>query len=156
MFKTLLINILIFFSLPFHGQNSNVILDNPLQNEESTLNSQYKFIMEQSGTYVNNKVVKTQWIEKFYSNVKDSLKSTKQQGSNFEKAYSKELKVSKDALISITALKKELVSINIEKEFEKENITLFGSFTSKSSFKTIVWVIIISLSSFLLFFLFKL
>jgi len=155
MFKTLLINILIFFSLPFHGQNSNVILDNPLQNEESTLNSQYNFIMEQSGTYVNNKVVKTQWIEKFYSNVKDSLKSTKHQSSNFEKAYSKELKVSKDALISITALKKELVSINIEKEFEKENITLFGSFTSKSSFKTIVWVIIISLSSFLLFFLFK-
>ena len=141
--------------MPFHGQNSNVILDNPLQNEESTLNSQYNFIMEQSGTYVNNKVVKTQWIEKFYSNVKDSLKSTKHQSSNFEKAYSKELKVSKDALISITALKKELVSINIEKEFEKENITLFGSFTSKSSFKTIVWVIIISLSSFLLFFLFK-
>jgi len=155
MFKVLSISLLLCCSLPFQGQTPNIILENPLNSEKSTLNSQHKFIMEQSRTYINNKVVKTQWIEKFYSNVKDSLKSTKQQGSNFEKAYSKELKVSKDALISITALKKELVSINIEKEFEKENITLFGSFTSKSSFKTIVWVIIISLSSFLLFFLFK-
>ena len=155
MLKVLSIHLLIFCSLSFHGQNSDNILDNPLQNEESTLNSQYKFIMEQSGTYVNNKVIRIEWIEKFYSNVKDSLKSTKHQSSNFEKAYSKELKVSKDALMAVTALKKELVSINIEKEFEKENITLFGSFTSKSSYKTIVWVIIISLSSFLLFFLFK-
>ena len=155
MLKVLSIHLLIFCSLSFHGQNSDNILDNPLQNEESTLNSQYKFIMEQSGTYVNNKVIRIEWIEKFYSNVKDSLKSTKHQSSNFEKAYSKELKVSKDALMAVTVLKKELVSINIEKEFEKENITLFGSFTSKSSYKTIVWVIIISLSSFLLFFLFK-
>ena len=155
MFKILSISLLIFCSLPFHGQNPAIILDNPLQNEESTLNSQYKFIMEKSGTYVNNKVIKIEWIEKFYSNLKDSLKLTKNQSSNFEKAYTKELKVSKDLLISVTALKKELESINIEKEFEKENITLFGSFTSKSSFKTIVWVIIISLSSFLLFFLFK-
>ncbi len=155
MLKVLSIHLLIFCSLSFHGQNPDIILDNPLQNEESTLNSQYKFIMEQSGTYVNNKVIKIESIEKFYSNVKDSLKSTKHQSSNFEKAYSKELKVSKDALISVTALKKELVSINIEKEFEKENITLFGSFTSKRFYRTIVWVIIISLSSFLLFFLFK-
>ena len=155
MFKILSISLLIFCSLPFHGQNPAIILDNPLQNEESTLNSQYKFIMEKSGTYVNNKVIKIEWIEKFYSNVKDSLESAKYESSNLEKAYSEELKVSKDALESVTALKKELANINIEKEFEKENITLFGSFTSKSSFKPIVCVIIISLSSFLLFFLFN-
>ena len=155
MFKVLSISLLLFCSWHFHGQTPNVILENPLHNEESTLSSQYKFIMEQSRTYVNNKVLKIDWIEKFYSNVTDSLKSTKHQSSNFEKAYLEELKVSKDALISVTALKKELVGVNVEKEFEKENITLFGSFTSKSSYKTIVWVIIISLVTFLLFFLFK-
>jgi DNA repair exonuclease SbcCD ATPase subunit len=107
--------------------------------------------MEQSGTYVNNKVVKIEWIEKFYSNVKDSLESAKYEISNLEKTYSEEKKVSKEALKSVTVLKKELKSVNAE----KENITLFGSLTSKSSYKTIVWIIIISLLTFLLFFLFK-
>ena len=155
MFKVLSICLLLFLSLPFQGQTPVVILENPLNSEKSTINSQHKFIMEQSRTYVNNKVVKIEWIQKFYSNVKDSLESTKLASSNFEKAYSEEIKTSKDALILVTALKKELASVNFEKEFEKENITLFGSFTSKSSYKTIVWVIIISLLTFLLFFLFK-
>jgi len=151
MFKVLSISLLLCCSLSFQGQTPEIILENPLNSEKSTLYSQHKFIMERSRTYVNNKVVKIEWIEKFYSNVKDSLELAKHESSNFENAYSKELKVSKDALISVTALKKELESVNSE----KENITFFGSLTSKSSYKTIVWVIIISLSSFLLFFLFK-
>ena len=151
MFNVLSISLLLCCALSFQGQTPGIILENPLNSEKSTLNSQHKFIMEQSRTYVNNKVIKIEWIEKFYSNVKDSLESAKHESSNFENAYSKELKVSKDALISVTALKKELESVNSE----KENITFFGSLTSKSSYKTIVWVIIISLSSFLLFFLFK-
>lgn len=155
MLKVLSISLLLFCSLPFPGQTPDVILENPLNSEESNLKSQYKFIMEQSRTYVNNKVVKIEWIEKFYSNVKDSLESAKYESSNFEKAYSEEIKISKDALESVTALKKELANVNIEKEFEKENISLFGSFTSKSSYKTVVWIIIISLFSLLLFFLFK-
>ena len=155
MLKILSIILLLHCSLPFQGQNSGITLENPLNSEEYTIDSQHKFIMEQSTTYANNKAVKIEWMEKFYSNVKDSLESTKYESSNFEKAYSEEIKVSKDALESVTALKKELANVNIEKEFEKENISLFGSFTSKSSYKTIVWIIIISLLTFLLFFLFK-
>ena len=151
MLKVLSISLLLFCSLSFQGQIPVVILENPLNSEKSTLNSQHKFIMEQSGTYVNNKVVKIEWIEKFYSNVKDSLESAKYERSNLEKAYSEEKKVSKEALKSVTVLMKELASVNSE----KENITLFGSLTSKSSYKTIVWIIIISLLTFLLFFLFK-
>ena len=151
MLKVLSISLLLFCSLSFQGQIPVVILENPLNSEKSTLNSQHKFIMEQSGTYVNNKVVKIEWIEKFYSNVKDSLESAKYEISNLEKTYSEEKKVSKEALKSVTVLKKELASVNAE----KENITLFGSLTSKSSYKTIVWIIIISLLTFLLFFLFK-
>ena len=155
MSKALSIILLLLFSLPSQGQNPDITLENPLNSEESTLDSQHKFIMEQSKTYLNNKAVKIEWMEKFYSNVKDTLKSTKDKSSNLEKAYSEELKISKDALILATTLKKELASVNSEKEFEKENISLFGSFTSKSSYKTIVWIIIISLLTFLLFFLFK-
>ena len=155
MFKVLSISLLLCCSLPFQGQTPNIILENPLNSEKSTLNSQHKFIMEQSRTYVNNKVIKIEWIEKFYSNVKDSLESAKYESSNFEKAYSEEFKISKDALESVAALKKELANVNIDKEFEKENISLFGSFTSKSLYKTVVWVIIISLLTFLLFFFLK-
>jgi hypothetical protein len=155
MLKVLSIILLLLCSLPFQGQNSGITLENPLNSEESTIDSQHKFIMEQSRTFGYSKSVKIEWMEKFYSNVKDSLESTKYESSNFEKAYSEEIKVSKDALISATALKEELASVNSEKEFEKENISLFGSFTSKSSYKAVVWVIIISLLTFLLFFLFK-
>lgn len=151
MFKVLSISLLLCCSLSFLGQTSEFTLDNPLNSKKSTLYSQHKFIMERSRTYVNNKVVKIEWIEKFYSNVKDSLESAKYKSSNFEKAYSEEIKVSKNALTSITALKKELATVNVE----KDNITLFGSLTSKSSYKTLVWIIIFSLISFLLFFLIK-
>ena len=151
MFKVLLISLLFCISVTFQGQNQGTALETPLNSDKSTLNTQHKFIMEQSKSYVNNKVVKIEWIEKFYSNVKDSLESVKYERYIFEKAYTKEIKVSKDALNSAKALKEELDLVNSE----KENITFFGSITSKSSYKKIVWTAIISLSSFLLFFLFK-
>ncbi|MDG2226740.1 MAG: hypothetical protein P8L20_03310 [Flavobacteriales bacterium] len=151
MFKVLSISFLLCTSGTFQGQNTGITLENPLDSENSTLANQHKFIMEQSKSYVNNKVVKIEWIKKFYSNVKDSLESVKYERSIFEKAYTEEIKVSKDALNSATALKKELDLVNSE----KENITFFGSITSKSSYKKIVWTAIISLSAFLLLFLFK-
>ena len=158
MFKVLSVSLLLFYSLPFQGQTPGVILENPLNSKKSSLHSQHKFIMEQSQSYGKNKSVKIKWIEKFYDNVKDSLESAKHERSNAEKAYSGEIKAYseeikglKDTLKSVTALKKELASVNSE----KESITLFGSLTSKSSYKAIVWVIIISLLTFLLFFLFK-
>ena len=151
MFKVLSINLLLFISVTFQGQNAAITVENPLNSDKSTLKNQHKFIMEQSRTYVNNKVVKIEWIEKFYSNVKDSLESIKQELSIVEKAYKEEIKVSKDVLKSATSLKKELDSVNSE----KENITFFGSVTSKSSYKKIVWIGTIGLSSLLLFLLFK-
>ena len=151
MLKVLSISFLLCISGTFQGQNTSITLENPLDSEKSTLANQHKFIMEQSKSYVNNKVVKIEWIEKFYSNVKDSLESVKYERSIFDKAYTEEIKVSKDALNSATALKKELDLVNSE----KENITFFGSITSKSSYKKIVWTAIISLSAFLLLFLFK-
>ena len=151
MFKVLSISLLLLIATTFQGQNLGITLETPLNSEKSTLAKQHKFIMEQSKSYVNNKVVKIEWIEKFYSNVKDSLESVKYERYIFEKAYTKEIKVSKDALNSAKALKEELDLVNSE----KENITFFGSITSKSSYKKIVWTAIISLSSFLLFFLFK-
>lgn len=151
MFKVLSISLLLVISATCQGQNPGITLENPLNSEKSTLAKQHKFIMEQSKSYVNNKVVKIEWIEKFYSNVKDSLESVKHERSIFEKAYTEEIKVSKDALNSAKALKEELDLVNSE----KENITFFGSITSKSSYKKMVWTAIISLSLFLLFFLVK-
>ena len=151
MLKVLSISFLLCISGTFQGQNTGITLENPLDSEKSNIANQHKFIMEQSKSYVNNKVVKIEWIKKFYSNVKDSLESVKYERSIFDKAYTEEIKVSKDALNSATALKKELDLVNSE----KENITFFGSITSKSSYKKIVWTIIISLSAFLLLFLFK-
>ena len=94
MFKVLSINLLLFISVTFQGQNAAITVENPLNIDKSTLKNQHKFIMEQSRTYVNNKVVKIEWIEKFYSNAKDSLESIKQELSIVEKAYKEEIKVS--------------------------------------------------------------
>lgn len=151
MFKVLSISLLFFISVTFQGQNPGITLENPLNSDKSSLNTQHEFILEQSRTYVNNKVVKIKWLEKFYSNVKDSLESAKHERSIFEKAYSEEIKVSKDALEHAKALNKELESVNSE----KENIIFFGSITSKRLYKKIVWISIIALFSLLLFFLYK-
>lgn len=151
MFKVLLINLLLCISVTFQGQSPGATIENPLNSDKSTLNAQHKFILEQSRTYVNNKVVKIEWLEKFYSNLKDSLESIKHERSIFEKAYTEELKVSTDALKHASALNKELESANSE----KENIIFFGSITSKRFYKKIVWISVIALFSFLLFFLYK-
>ena len=85
----------------FKDKTWALALETPLNSDKSTLaNTQHKFILEQSRTYVNNKVVKIEWLEKFYSNVKDSLESAKHERSIFEKAYTEEIKVSKDAVNS--------------------------------------------------------
>ncbi len=141
MFKVLSISLLFCISVTFQGQNQGTALETPLNSDKSTLNTQHKFILEQSRTYVNNKVVKIEWLEKFYSNVKDSLESAKHESSIFEKAYTEEIKVSKDAVKHAKALNKELESVNSE----KENIIFFGSITSKSLYKKIVWISTMSL-----------
>lgn len=151
MIKILSLSLLLLCSIHFNGQETAANIENPLNSEKSTLNSQHKFILEQSRTYVNNKVVKIEWIKKFYSNAKDSLKAKANESAGFEKSYLEEKIISKEALESVTVLKEELGNINSE----KDNITLFGSPTSKSSYKTIVWSIIIGLLVFLLFFVFK-
>ena len=144
MFKVLSISLLLSCSLPFQGQTPNMILENPLNSEKSTLNSQHKFIMEQSRTYVNNKVIKIEWIEKFYSNVKDSLESAKYESSNFEKAYSEEFKISKDALESVAALKKELANVNIDKEFEKKTLAFLDRLHPKACIRLLFGLLLLA------------
>jgi len=151
MIKILTLHLLLVFSMTIYGQAPAVEIDNPLNNDKSSLKSQHDFIMEQSRTYVNNKVVKIEWIKKFYSNVIDSLEIVAISRDNFEKSYLKEKEISKVALESILDLEEQLSNVNSE----KENITLLGSPTSKSSYKTIVWSIIILLLVLLLFFMYK-
>lgn len=151
MVKFLSISFLLLYSSSFQGQSSEITVENPLKIETSTLKSQHKFIIEKSKTYLNNKVVKIAWIEDFYSNVCDSLKSAKNESANFQKAYLQEKKVSNNALKSVISIEKELQDVNSK----KENITFFGSITSKKSYKTIVWIIIISLITFSVVILFK-
>lgn len=151
MLKVLSLSLMLVLSMNFHGQTPVQNVENPLYSGKSNLETQYKFILDQSRTYVNNKVIKIEWINKFYSNTVDSLAISVNAGANFETSLLNERGDLKDALEAITNLKEELVNVNSE----KENITLFGSPTSKGSYKTIVWSIIIVLMILLLFFLYK-
>ena len=133
------------------GQTAAENFENPLYSGKANLETQYKFIMDQSRTYVNNKVIKIEWINKFYANTVDSLQTSTSNSANFETSLLNKKSELKTALESISALKEELATVNSD----KESISLFGSPTTKSSYKKIVWSIIIILFALLLFFLYK-
>jgi len=151
MLKFLSFSILLVFSVAIHGQVPEENIENPLYSGKSNLETQYKFIMDQSRTYVNNKVVKIDWINKFYANTIDSLSISVSTSAKFENSLSNERGDLKVALDSITVLEEDLASVTSE----KESISLFGSSTTKGSYKTIVWSIISVLAVLLLFFLYK-
>lgn len=151
MFKVLSLSVLLVFSIAMHGQAPVENVENPLYSGKSNLETQYKSIMDQSRTYVNNKVVRIEWIQKFYSNVSDSLSIEYSNNKELEKAFSEEKVKVKEVQIELDASLEELSNVNVD----KDSITLFGSQTNKSSYKTIVWSIIIALMILTLFLLYK-
>ncbi|MBN2598732.1 hypothetical protein [Labilibaculum sp.] len=121
--------------------------------DEGTIKEQFDYMMTKSNRYEDYKVVKISSLEKFQLNVTDSL--------NFVK---KNLLDTKSLLENqndeITSLKKELQTVKNQLEEtinSKDSMNLMGMQLSKSSYSTIMWVLILGSLGIagLCFFLFK-
>jgi archaellum component FlaF (FlaF/FlaG flagellin family) len=111
------------------------------QSDTNTIENQFNTLISQSNNWQNYKVVEKNKLQHVQQNVKDSIHSL-QTTIRQNKAALIEQKTSIDSLSNqLTALQKEL-TIALDQE---NNLDFIGISTHKSTFKTIVWSIILIL-----------
>ncbi|PKQ61275.1 hypothetical protein BZG02_16475 [Labilibaculum filiforme] len=121
--------------------------------DEGTIKEQFDYMMTKSNRYEDYKVVKINALEKFNENITDSLNVAKKNLLD-----SKALLSNQNA--EMTSLKKELQTVKDKLENTvnlKDSMSFLGMQLPKSTYNTIVWVLI--LASFVVaglsYFLFK-
>lgn len=117
--------------------------------EHGTIESQFDYLFNKSNQYEAYKIVKIEWLNKFKSNVVDSLEEAHR---NFTESQG----VVKEQNKEISSLKLELQQVGEKFESvtnEKDSISLFGKFVYKSTYNSIMWTIVVILFSLMLFFL---
>lgn len=119
--------------------------------DSGTIENQFDYVINESNPYQDYKVIKLVWMKKLKSHVADSLNNVR-----------KELKETQGVVSAQNAeienLQADLKKINDslqEVENEKESIGFLGKATNKQTYKIIMGLIIASLLSCLLFFIFK-
>ena len=148
MKKTLIyLAFIIFLSAPSFGQSA----DTTASSDNSSISSQFDFLMKSSNNYQDYKVIKKASIEKFKSNVIDSLNVFKNQlvtvNQNLSEQQSK-----------IAGLEKEIADTKVllaTAEEARDNFEFFGMPISKTAYSNLMWTIVGLLTAAFLFFLFK-
>ncbi|MCH6198604.1 hypothetical protein MMU07_03365 [Aquiflexum sp. LQ15W] len=137
----------IFLSTPlFAQQTDSVSLSN-----NGSISSQFDFLMKSSNNYQDYKVIKKTSIEKFKSNVIDSLNVFKNQLVTVNQNLA-------DQQAKISGLEKEITDTKellTTAEVARDNFEFFGMPISKSAYNNLMWTIVAVLTAAFLFFLFK-
>lgn len=116
-----------------------------------SIKSQFEYLMDNSNTLQDYKVVRTSWLLKLKSNVIDSISASK-------KKLLDNASVLNSQKILIDSLNIKLAAADtmiIELRSEKESISLFGIPFEKTVFKTMFFLIVVGLIGALLFFITK-
>ncbi len=141
----------LLLSLPkaTYAQEENVTAEQALKQEN--IEKQFDVVIQKSGRYQEYKVIKQVWINKLKANTLDSIKTleTKLNESNLQITKQK---------TTITGLEESLAKTNenlagVTKE--KDSMSFFGALVTKSSYNTIMWLIVGGLLLLLGFFIFK-
>ncbi|MBQ0734033.1 tRNA (guanine-N1)-methyltransferase [Aquimarina celericrescens] len=139
---------LLSFSAGIYGQES-VSVEQALKQEK--IEDQFNIVIKKSGRYQEYKVIKQVWINKLKANVTDSLKTLEAKLTTTNKQIA-------DQQTTITGLEESLAKTNGDLALvtqEKDSMSFFGASVSKSSYKTIMWVIVGALLALLGFFIYK-
>ncbi len=116
-----------------------------------SVKSQFDYLMNESNSLQDYKVVKTGWLLKLKSNVLDSITASKKRILDNSSTMNSQ-KILIDSLnIKLAATETTITSL-ID---EKESISLFGMQFDKSVFKTMFFLIVLGLIGALLFFIYK-
>ncbi len=116
-----------------------------------SIKSQFEYLMDNSNSIQDHKVVKGAWLLKLKSNVLDSLSASK----NKILLNSDMLNSQKKLIDSLNTRLRDTEGIISTLIAEKDSISIFGIQFGKSVFKTLVFLIIIGLLGALLFFITK-
>jgi len=147
--KYLFLAITLCFSFIVSAQN--VAKNANLKLKEGPIAEQFEFIIENSNTYQDYKVVKRVWIEKLQKNVADSINA-------IQKDFTAEVAKVAEQQTEIEKLKADLASVNQkinDLNAEKDSISLLGLQLSKASYQSLMWGIIAVLTILWLFFTYK-
>ena len=142
-----------FFILAFFGgsfaQSDN---ENSGSLDAGTIDSQYDYIWKSSNKYQDHKVVRAFKLNKFRDNVIDSLKALEQEIISLNSSIVSKTSSNRGLNTIIDTLKTQL----FQAISEKESVSILGTSTSKSIFKSIFWTITFVLGFLLIFSFFRL
>ncbi len=125
--------------------------DEKLSLNSGSIDNQFEYVIQKSGSYQEYKVVKKTWMNTLKEHTIDSLKAVHKNLADTKavvESQSKEISNLKTSLANTEATLDNTKS-------EKDNISLLGIQMSKASYKVLMWGIIAALLGFLLLFIYK-
>jgi ethanolamine utilization protein EutA (predicted chaperonin) len=135
----------IFLSVPSFAQNADTTVTS------NSITGQFDALMQSSNNYQDYKVIKKTSIERFKSNVLDSLNVFKNQLQTVNQDLAGQQS-------KIAGLEKEIAdtkALLATAEAARDNFEFFGMPISKSAYNNLMWTIVFVLIAAFLFFLFK-
>ena len=149
--KTALVLALFFITITVFSQNPKrqAIIKDALQKE--TIKNQFNTLIEQSPSYKDFKNIRLYNLNRFKANVLDTIKV-------LEGKYTKATTIIASQLDEIKTLNENIAGVNKDLSNvtqEKDSISVFGIKTTKSTYNTTLWSIILGLLLATIIFLFK-
>jgi len=119
--------------------------------DTGSVKNQFEYLVDESNNYQDYKVIKASWLLKLKSNIIDSLSASKKKISENSGIVNSQKQLI-DSLNTKLASTETVIS---ELKSEKESISLFGIQFEKTTFKTLIFLIIVGLIGGLLYFITK-
>lgn len=145
----LILTILLSFSSVLSAQEGNLSVEQALKQE--SIEGQFDIVIKKSGRYQEYKVIKQVWVNKLKANVADTLKTLEAKLNTTNQQIT-------DQKTTIAGLEESLAKTNEDLASvtqQKDSLGFFGASVTKSSYKTIMWVIVAILLAMLGFFVYK-
>ncbi len=145
----LILTILLSFSSVLSAQEGNLTVEQALKQE--SIEGQFDIVIKKSGRYQEYKVIKQVWVNKLKANVADTLKTLEAKLNTTNQQIT-------DQKTTIAGLEESLAKTNEDLASvtqQKDSLGFFGASVTKSSYKTIMWVIVAILLAMLGFFVYK-
>ncbi|MDQ3190166.1 MAG: tRNA (guanine-N1)-methyltransferase [Bacteroidota bacterium] len=141
----------IFLLIVFIVSSSVIAQEKEKPLESGPIDSQFEYMINNSNRYMDFKVIRKTWLDKFNSNVADSLEELREEIVEIQK-------ITSDQINDIEVLKNELETTNDQLtsiQVQKDSIELFGIQIQKNIYMNMTWSVTGLLIVLLLIFVYK-
>lgn len=142
--KSLLFILILFICTVSFGQVTKFI-------DSGSVKTQFDYLINQSNNQYDAKVVKLQWLQKLKSNVNDSISKSK----NIISITKNNILIQQQEIDSLKTALTSAENLNTQLSEEQNEISIFGIGMDKTSFKTLVFTLILILAALFMFFYYK-